>query len=44
MFIVNETISALRMPKKTYFGIGAVEKVREAGVKREDFPALVEMT
>ncbi len=27
---MNQAISALRMPKKTYFGIGAVEKVREA--------------
>jgi len=26
---MNEAVSALRMPKKTYFGIGAVEKVRE---------------
>lgn len=40
---MNEAISTLRMPKKTYFGIGAVQKVREAGVKREDFPTLVEI-
>ena len=27
---MNEDIYALEMPKKTYFGVGAVEKVREA--------------
>jgi alcohol dehydrogenase class IV len=30
VFLVNEAIFSLRMPKKTYFGIGAVEKIREA--------------
>ena len=30
MFIMNEDTYALELPKKTYFGIGAVEKVREA--------------
>jgi len=30
MFIMNEDTYALELPKKTYFGIGAVEKIREA--------------